>query len=225
MLGHHLLLRHELKKNGRRAFATVVECKRTHILDTEGDPSLVSSTRRLWKLVLRVEPQGASPFEAKVDELLPQLSSTAVGDRFPVLYDPGDHSKVVVDHSEEGDEGLVNEQIKEHTEEQISRMRGHGQGEMADRLQAVYDAGLLNYSPSSMSDPAELRRQIHERQAQIKEIMGGQNVLIGGQPVQTGGAAGAGLAAEALTKLADLRDRGVLTNEEFDAQKRKVLGE
>jgi hypothetical protein len=86
MFGHHPLLRHELKKNGRRAFATAVECKRTHILDTEGDPSLVSSTRRLWKLVLRVEPEGEPPFEAKVDEPLPQLCLTAVGNKFPAIY-------------------------------------------------------------------------------------------------------------------------------------------
>ncbi len=54
--------------------------------------------------------------------------------------------------------------------------------------------------------------------------MGGQNVLIGGQPVQSGAAAGPAATADALTKLADLRDRGALTDDEFQAQKDKLLG-
>ena len=36
-------------------------------------------------------------------------------------------------------------------------------------------------------------------------------------------AAGSGSPADQLTKLADLRDKGVITNEEFDAQKAKIL--
>ena len=36
-------------------------------------------------------------------------------------------------------------------------------------------------------------------------------------------AAGSQSTADQLTKLADLRDRGVITNEEFDAQKAKIL--
>jgi Short C-terminal domain len=223
MFGYHPLLRHELKKNGKRAFATVVECNRTHLLETAGDPSVVSSTERLWKLTLRVEPEGEQPFEAKVDEYLPQLSSTSVGDRFPVLYDPNDHGKVVVDHSEQADEAMTDETIKEQTGDVISRMRERGQGEMADRLKAVYDAGLLQYAPTD--DPQKLKGLIRERQDKIKEIMGGSNVLAGGQPLPAGGgAAGAEMTADALTKLADLRDRGVLTDAEFEAQKKKLLG-
>jgi hypothetical protein len=36
-------------------------------------------------------------------------------------------------------------------------------------------------------------------------------------------AAGSGSSADQLTKLADLRDRGVITAEEFEQQKAKVL--
>jgi membrane protein implicated in regulation of membrane protease activity len=36
-------------------------------------------------------------------------------------------------------------------------------------------------------------------------------------------AAGSGSTADQLTKLADLRDKGVITSEEFDAQKAKIL--
>lgn len=58
----------------------------------------------------------------------------------------------------------------------------------------------------------------------------GANIMIGGQSVadmmaqaQAGGAAAAD-PAEQLTKLAALRDQGVLTDEEFAAQKAKILG-
>jgi hypothetical protein len=223
MFGFHPLLRHELEKKGKRAFATVVECKETHLLETAGDPSVVSSTERMWKLVLRVEPEGEQPFEAKVDEYLPQLSATSVGDKFPVLYDPDDHSKVVVDHSQLGATALVDEQIKEHTDDLISTMRERGQGDMADKLQQVYDAGLMSYQPTD--DPTQIHELIKARQEKIKEIMGG-NVLVGGQPLQTGGAAASAAAtADALTKLAALHDRGVLTDAEFETQKKKLLGE
>ena len=97
---------------------------------------------------------------------------------------------------------------------------------MADRLQQVYDAGLVSYEPTD--DPEKIRELIKARQEQIKAIMGGSNVIVGGQPLQAGAApsaaAGAEATADALTKLADLRDRGVLTNDEFEAQKKKLLG-
>ncbi len=55
------------------------------------------------------------------------------------------------------------------------------------------------------------------------------NVMIGGQSMQdmmaqAAGAAQAADPTEQLTKLADLHDRGVLTDEEFAAQKAKILG-
>ena len=64
--------------------------------------------------------------------------------------------------------------------------------------------------------------------------MAGSNIMIGGQSLsdmmaQAQGASAAAAAAkpdpaEQLTRLADLHERGVLTDEEFAAQKEKVLG-
>ncbi|GEM_PF-3231002 len=57
------------------------------------------------------------------------------------------------------------------------------------------------------------------------------NIMIGGQSLQEmmaqagGGAAAAADPTERLSKLADLRDRGVLTDEEFATQKAKILSE
>jgi hypothetical protein len=226
LLGHHPRLEKELRKKGQRALATVIEAHQTHYNETIGNAAIVSNTRILWKLVLRVEPDGEEPFEAKLDALFGQLSDPTVGGQYPVLYDPKDHGKVLIDHTEEGSRRFVYEKAKEHTDAAVARMRERGQDDMADRLQAVYDAGLTsNWSRNS----GELRQQIAERKAQIAEIIGGQNVVIGGQPVPGGPAAGgagnAAATADALTKLADLRDRGALTDEEFEAQKRKLLGQ
>jgi hypothetical protein len=58
----------------------------------------------------------------------------------------------------------------------------------------------------------------------------GANIMIGGQSVAdmmaqaAGGAAAAPDPTEQLTKLADLHERGVLSDEEFAAQKAKILG-
>jgi hypothetical protein len=56
----------------------------------------------------------------------------------------------------------------------------------------------------------------------------GANIVIGGQSLQEmmaqTGAQAAADPAEQLGKLADLHERGVLTDEEFAAQKAKVLG-
>jgi hypothetical protein len=68
-----------------------------------------------------------------------------------------------------------------------------------------------------------------EKTAKMRELATGAgaapNVLVGGQPVQTGGASAAAATADALAKLADLRDRGALTDAEFQEQKRKLLDE
>src|SRR5215472_921679 len=60
MLGHHPMLRHELEKNGHRAFAKVREAKKTHYYEAVGTTPAqeVANTRVLWKLVLHVEPEG-----------------------------------------------------------------------------------------------------------------------------------------------------------------------
>lgn len=112
-------------------------------------------------------------------------------------------------------------------------MRASGQDDLADRYQRIHDPALGLFDSSSLSrNPDERRKQLAERRAKIKEIMGGaQTVVIGGQFQQPAAAPAAapapdpGAVADALTKLAGLRDRGLLTDDEFQSQKRKLLGE
>jgi hypothetical protein len=256
MLGFHPLLKQELKKKGVRAFSTVLEVKRTHELNTVGDPSIVGNTERLWKLVLEVKPDDGPPFQAKVDAWFGQMSEPTVGDEYPVLFHPDDHTKLMIDDSAEGVGELVDAKTKERTDRVVAKMRARGQNEIADRYQAVFDAGLTT---KWSNDPVELRKQIAERRTKIQATMAGTGpdaeqrlisdamgsyasqyealkqqftvpgVPLAGQPAapasQSAAPDDASATADALTKLADLRDRGALTDEEFQAQKKKLLGE
>jgi hypothetical protein len=258
MFGHHPLLERKLRNEGRRAFAKIREAKRTHWAETVGSEAVVADTRILWKLVLQVEPEGEPPFRAEVDELFGQMASPAPSADYAlvVLYDPDDHSKVAIDHSEEGYRLLDEVLQKQRVDARVDVMRERGQNTIADRYAKIHDPALGLFGQEGLStDPDERKKQLAERRAKIKEIMAGetaddrvalirgsqagfqdkfaelkgslsaQNVLVGGQPAQLSAAAGPAATADALTKLADLRDRGVLNDEEFQAQKKKLLGE
>src|SRR5438270_13966943 len=98
MLGHHGLLERKLRKHGRRAPSVVLVAKRTHFTEAYGN---AGEQRRLWKLHVRVEPEGEAPFEADVEDMLWQTWEPAPWGQFPVLFNPSDHGHVVVDHREE----------------------------------------------------------------------------------------------------------------------------
>lgn len=99
MFFSHKHLEKRLRAEGREAKAEVLHCK------TEGSES---SFRALWaddddlttgsllvRLKLRVKPDGEAPFEATVHAKVHGIIFQ--GDTVAVLYDPQDHSKVVVD--------------------------------------------------------------------------------------------------------------------------------
>ncbi|MFL5824495.1 MAG: SHOCT domain-containing protein [Solirubrobacteraceae bacterium] len=249
MLGYHPLLERSLRKKGRRAFATLVSAERTHLLNTVGDPSIVSNTTRMWKVVLRVEPEGETPFETKLEAWFEQTSDPRGMERYAVLYDPDDHNKVMLDDSAEAVQAVVDEKTKERTDATLATMRTRGQNELARRYQEVFDEGLTT---KWSDDPMELRKQIRERREKIKEIMAGQtegdrvnlirdaqatygqqsqevmkalapSLIVNGQLMQPAGGNDATAVADALSKLANLHDRGALTDDEFQAEKHKLL--
>jgi hypothetical protein len=98
-------------------------------------------------------------------------------------------------------------------------------GGFADQYQAIVQSGTF----TNLSGTDEERReQAYAMQDRIREMVVGQ---AGGPAVPAVGAtppmsnAGGALATtQALTKLADLHDRGVLTDDEFQTQKQKLLG-
>jgi Short C-terminal domain len=269
MLGFHRKLRHDLEKNGQRALAKVREAKRTRVAFATGNAPAdqVADQKVLWKLVVQVEPDGQEPFEAKVEEMLSYHMNVEPSERhyrFAVLYDPSDHSKVLIDQSDEGERMLEVSNLKERTDAQVGRMRERGQGFWADRVQAANDSlgKFMSQDDSQLSaderedardaqrqkmrdimagDSAQRAEQIRaiqldasippdQKRARIMALMAGMgaptaNMVVRGEPIAGGRSSDAATTADALTKLADLHDRGVLTDDEFEKQKQKLLGE
>jgi hypothetical protein len=218
MLGHNKRLEGKLREQGgSKAWATVLESKQQWA--SSGGTNKVSGQAGSFtihqKLKLRVEPEAQDPFEVT----LKQVFNDAHGQHIPqegwsvkVIYDPSDHSKVVID-----------------LEEMFVRPG------VADREAAV----ARHEQALAMSrDPEARAQQIQRMQAEAMASAGVSPDLLAMQQQMAakflaGRAAGAGQAAagptapdvaDQLGKLADLRDRGALTEDEFQQQKAKLLG-
>lgn len=188
MFGRDGRLAERLRTSGRRAPAEVLEAEGGRVGVTHGNPVFVENTEMVWKLKLEVRPEGEAPFEAELKARFPQLGAPRKGVVLSVLYDPNDHSKIVLDESEQGAvETAVNTALS--------------------RSPALATPDLVR---DAIADPAAFRARMKE-QAQA-----GVNPL--------GASAPHADAVDRLEKLADLRDRGVLTDDEFEAQKKRILG-
>jgi hypothetical protein len=108
VFGDNARLEEKLRDNGARANAEVLSAKESGyavshggaagqgvLAAAAGDPS----SRRAWKLRLRVKPEGEPEFEVAIKDTFDPLNAPTVGADVRVLYDPKHHSKVVLDHS------------------------------------------------------------------------------------------------------------------------------
>ena len=142
---------------------------------------------------VRVEPEGEPPFEAKIKQTFVHHRPRP-GWRAEVIYDPNDRSKIAI-----RDDSIIPPGI---TPEQHARSREH----QKEAMEALQNGTFSEY--------------IEKRKA---EAMAAAANFPGSPVVVTGATPGAFDVAGELTKLADLRDRGVLTEEEFNAEKAKIL--
>jgi hypothetical protein len=130
------------------------------------------------------------------------------GKTVPVRYDAGDRTKIVLDLP-----ALQEEVYAQWPGEQAAGPSGLegalGSGPLADILQ------------QASQDPEGLRARLQAQGSGASAF-----VVTDAGVAPLGGAAAARQTdvADQLTKLADLRDRGVLTAAEFEAQKQKLLG-
>jgi len=198
MFGMHPELRRRLEKHGVRATAQVVSARQTHVSVTSGNPNLVQNTTIEWKLTVRITPPGAPSFDADVDGNFPQMGGPIEGSTVSVLYDPDDHSKVVVDTSDAG---------------QIDAVAG--------QMAAIAAKGGRTVDPAALA--AALKSQ---DQAGIRALFGapaeGSGVVLAGG--QAPPAAGGQDPVELLAELQELHQQGVVSDEEFDTQKQRLLG-
>ena len=120
MFYKHEHLEKKLREHGRSATAEILSMR------TEGSGNSLSGMFAedddlsgqwtLARLHLRVMPEGEPPFEATVRSRIHTFKYK--GDTVPVLYDPGDHDKVVVDA--EADLRAFDEQQERVTSEAAS---------------------------------------------------------------------------------------------------------
>ena len=191
-----------LRDAGKRAPAEVLEAERTGSGVTTGNPAFAAATEVLWKLKLEVRPEGEQPFPAEIEARFSQFSTPAKGLVLSVLYDPDDHSKILVDQSEEGVvETAIGTAFASNPALAASPMAGSIETMMRE----------------AMADPTGFAEKMR---AQAAAQGGGPWVVGLGAPASSGDA-----TIDQLEKLTELRDKGALTLEEFEAQKKRVLGE
>ena len=86
-------LEKKLIAHGNAAKAQVLAARGTINTITEG----VNVAKRKWRLNLRVQPDGEPEFEVNYKQWLGGNAMPRAGQQIDVLFDPRDHSKVVVD--------------------------------------------------------------------------------------------------------------------------------
>ena len=127
-------LKKELEANGKRANATIVEIAEKGMAITRGADNVVANTEIALKTHLRVQPDDEPEFEVKKRFSYPQMAVPAAGQTVPVLYDPADHDKIIVDYSGEAQQnaafasaGIDPSQIGQLMQ-QAEQMRAQGAG-------------------------------------------------------------------------------------------------
>lgn len=207
MFGHRSKkTRERLEADGVRAAATVLEISGGRVSVTTGNPQIAANTELPMKVRLRVEPEGEDAFEVRTKMTFPQLGLPRQGGKIAVLFDPADHDTVILDQTTAGGLSLVADSIRSRADATDRPELGA----IADMVEKTTSGGGI--------DIEGLQRQIREEFA-------------------PGGAASPDLSAyfptaaaaedpvDKLTKLGELKEKGMLTDAEFEAQKARILGE
>jgi Short C-terminal domain len=205
VFGRDKKLEERLREHGCRAQAVVLEAE-SGVGVTVGNPALGRQHRGRLELKLQVQPEGEPEFTADVKARFPQFGGPRQGTPLSVLYDPDDHSKILVDQSTEG---YVQ-----------AALEGAVATSPALSANPALPGSLGDLMQQALADPAAFQQKMREQAAAGIDPLTGQSFA---QPAPAQAAAAD--PVDQLEKLADLRDRGVLTPEEFEAQKRRILGE
>jgi hypothetical protein len=173
----------------------------------------VANATSTWKVQLHVMPEGDAPFEVEIKQGFAKTGSgPKVGSTIGVLYDPNDHTRVAIDHSTAG--AVV----------QATNFLSPG---IKSSLESALGASTQDILSEAMADPKAFReKMLADRAAPV--AMPDFPPMTGfptpAPPVPAPPAPVPASAADELLKLAELRDRGVLSDEEFQAEKQRVLG-
>jgi Short C-terminal domain len=188
-------LKKELQESGKRANATIIEIAEKGMAVTRGADNVVANTEIALKTHLRVQPDDEPEFEVKKRFSFPQMAVPGAGQTVPVLYDPQDHDKIIVDYSAEAQQGAafsaagIDPNQIGQLMEQAQQMRAQaGQVPQPGQIPDMSNMGLPGMTPQAPAQPQA-------------------------DPV------------EQLEKLAKLKESGALTDAEFEAEKAKILSQ
>lgn len=201
-----------LHKVGVRAYAEILSADQTPVAISIGNPNLLNNTQIRWHLRLRVLPEGEPPFDASVHALLPQLNRPRPGTRVAVLYDPANHSKVELDHQPISAAGDAGDAII---------------GNRPDLAEAeVMGMPMTDLIRQAIADPSGFRDQMMQRGAAMQQqalsaLQASSSQTTQAQPATPPPSD----PIDRLERLAALKDRGLITDEEFAQQKSRILGE
>ena len=201
-----------LRKVGVRTYAEVISAEQTPISVTIGNPNLLGNTEIRWHLQLRVLPESEPPFDASVHALLPQLNQPRPGTRVAVLYDPKDHSRVELDHQPVS--------TADSAIDAITSARPDLAGAQ------VMGMPMTDMIRQAIADPNAFRAEMQQRGAEIQQQAMAVMQAAQAQAAQAPPATPASNdPVDRLERLAALKDRGLITDDEFEQQKRRILGE
>ena len=196
----HSHLEKKLREHGRSAPAEILSIKTEGSGGTQNplkawsaDDDDLTTSWFLCRLELRVMPPGEPAFEQTVHSRLNTLKSK--GDTVPVLYDPDDHGKVVVDY-------------KADAQTEMDRVAALGQVAQRppDGARTGADVAPLDPELQQLMDLEEAERRTGA--APAAQSPGGSQARL-----------------DQLQQLAYLRDQGILTDAEVAEQKARILSE
>lgn len=205
--------RKKLEESGTRATATVVSIAEKGMTMTSGNDQIVANTKVILKTKLSVEPEGQPAFEIEEKFRYSQFGIPSAGDKLPVIFDPEDHDTIMLDDNPEAAiDAAISGMGMDPAKADLAKNLVNGQLQgvpMADLQAMAAQFGQQQYRTPATGIPASGMPQAGS---------------IPGFPAAAAPAPAAADPVEQLTKLSELKDKGVLTDAEFAEQKAKILG-
>ena len=217
------LTHRKVLKKGMPGVATIVEIG---VMDR-------GATSFNLPMTLQVHVEGITPYEVEGQWMVKAKDAGALSGSIPVKVDREDHEKVAIDW-----DGVRAQYAQAKTARQEALAGGGGMGagatqgatpvidmrndpELRAKIEQVVGHKL---TPGSMETVAENDPAMQMRIMQVVQEHMAQKAA-GPAPASGSGGDGGDDTVAKLERLAALKDSGALTAEEFDQEKRKILGE
>jgi hypothetical protein len=230
VFGSEERLHKRLLETGRRAQAQVLESRPTTASRGNFPPDR-SERRYLWKLKLRLQPDGEPEFEVDLKHYFHDWSPPNPGSTMAVLFDPDDHSKLVIDIDSVVSAPAAASQIENASLEATEAQQG-AEAELAAEGQISAGPALLGGWKNRKGDRALQDARLRSGQGMI-EVTPGADAAPGpgssgdpdaDAPSPVPGSIVTGDQTQLLAQLTELHQSGQLSDADFEKAKRTLMG-